>query len=171
MASNITTSQTIGPFPHEGWRWAFDSTTGAAVQGAGVVISGAVLDGDGAPISDAVLEAWAPGAEAADGDRTIPAFRRVPTGDAGEFRFELPRAGAQQGEPMLYLTLFARGVLKHQFSAVFLDDDPALAKSALLAQVPAERRDTLIARKTGDGQYRFDLRVQGERETVFFDYE
>jgi protocatechuate 3,4-dioxygenase, alpha subunit len=62
-------------------------------------------------------------------------------------------------------------VLKHQFSAVFLEDDVALAQSALLAQVPAERRDTLIAKKTGDGRYRFDVRMQGERETVFFDYE
>jgi len=171
MACNITTTQTIGPFPHEGWRWAFDSTIGSASKGATVIISGAVLDGDGAPITDAVLEAWAPGAEAADGGQAIPAFRRVPTGDNGEFRFELPRPGALQGEPLLFLTLFARGVLKHQFSAVFLEDDAALARSALLAQVPADRRDTLVAKKTDDGQYRWDLRMQGERETVYFDYE
>ena len=170
MACNITTSQTIGPFPHEGWRWAFDSTIGAASKGVTVVISGAVLDGDGTPINDAVLEAWAPTVGAADG-QAIPAFRRAPTGDNGEFRFELPRPDALRGEPLLYLTLFARGVLKHQFSAVFLEDDAGLAQSALLAQVPAERRDTLIAKKTGDGQYRFDVRMQGDRETVFFDYE
>lgn len=171
MASNITTTQTIGPFPHEGWRWGFESTIGSAAKGPTVAVSGTVLDGDGEPISDAVLEAWAPASAAADAEHAIPAFRRVPTGDAGEFRFVVPRPAALQGEPLLYLTLFARGVLKHQFSAVFLEDDAGLAQSALLAQVPAPRRDTLIAKKTGDGQYRFDVRMQGERETVFFDYE
>jgi protocatechuate 3,4-dioxygenase alpha subunit len=171
MACNITTTQTIGPFPHEGWRWGFEASTAAEVKGATVVVSGAVLDGDGAPINDAVLEAWAPATAAADAEQAIPAFRRVPSGDSGEFRFELPRPAALQGEPLLYLTVFARGLLKHQFSAVFLEDDAALARSALLAQVPAERRDTLIAKKAGDGEYRFDVRMQGERETVFFDYE
>jgi protocatechuate 3,4-dioxygenase, alpha subunit len=171
MTTHITTTQTIGPFPHEGWRWGFDSTIGSTVDGPAIVISGAVLDGDGEPISDAVLEAWAPASASADAQRAIPAFRRVPAGERGEFRFELPASVALQGEPVLYLTLFARGVLKHQFSAVFLEDDAALAQSALLAQVPAQRRDTLIAKRAGDREYRFDVRMQGERETVFFDYE
>jgi protocatechuate 3,4-dioxygenase alpha subunit len=171
MACNITTSQTIGPFPHEGWRWGFETSIGTAIKGPALVVSGAVLDGDGEPVSDAVLEAWAPATAAADAEHPIPAFRRVPTGERGEFRFELPRPGGLGGEPLLYLTLFARGLLKHQFSAVFLEDDDALGQSALLAQVPVERRATLIAKKLSDGQYRFDVRMQGDRETVFFDYE
>ena len=56
--SKLTTSQTIGPFPHEGWQWAVDAT--AAGSGAALTISGAVLDGAGKPVDDAVLEAWSP---------------------------------------------------------------------------------------------------------------
>jgi len=171
MACKITTSQTIGPFPHEGWRWAFDATIASPSKSPTLVIEGTVLDGDGEPINDAVLEAWSPAAAVDDAGHAIPAFRRVPTGDQGEFSFELPRPRSPQGEPVLYLTLFARGVLKHQFSAAFLEDDASLGQSALLAQVPAERRVTLIAKKLADGRYRWDVRMQGELETVFFDYE
>lgn len=71
---------------------------------------------------------------------------------------------------MAYVTVFARGLVKHQFSAVFLEDDPALAQSALLEQVPPNRRDTLIARKQADGSYLWNIHMQGEHETVFFDY-
>jgi protocatechuate 3,4-dioxygenase alpha subunit len=53
---------------------------------------------------------------------------------------------------------------------VFLEDDATLAESAILAQVPAERRATLVARKDGDGTYRWDIWMQTEKETVFFDY-
>jgi len=53
---------------------------------------------------------------------------------------------------------------------VFLEDDPALAQSALLEQVPPARRETLIARKQPDGSYLWNIHMQGARETVFFDY-
>ena len=169
----ITSSQTIGPFPHEGWRWAFELGAPAADAGHTVSIVGAVHDGDGAPVSDAMLEAWSPGAAALEGGLDLPGFRRVPSGDRGEFRLELPRAAlAGDGTPLAYVTLFARGLLKHQFCAVFLEDDPGLGDSALLRQVPAERRATLVAKRTGTpDEYRWDLWLQSARETVFFDYE
>jgi protocatechuate 3,4-dioxygenase alpha subunit len=86
---------------------------------------------------------------------------------------ELPRAAlAGDGTPLAYVTLFARGLLKHQFCAVFLEDDPGLGDSALLRQVPAERRATLVAKRTDTpDEYRWDLWLQSARETVFFDYE
>ena len=68
------------------------------------------------------------------------------------------------------MTLFARGMVKHQFSAVFLEDDAQRTRSAVLSQVPEARRATLVARRTAAGAYRWDIHLQGEQETVFFDY-
>jgi protocatechuate 3,4-dioxygenase alpha subunit len=66
--------------------------------------------------------------------------------------------------------VFARGLVLHQFSAVFLEDDGGLARSDILQQVPEDRRATLIARKTGPAASEWDIRMQGDNETVFFDY-
>jgi protocatechuate 3,4-dioxygenase, alpha subunit len=172
--SKITTSQTIGPFSHEAWKWASDATAPGHVQAqagaASVSISGVIYDGDGNPINDAQIEAWSPNAAAFEATLPLPGFRRVPSGADGEFSLRVPVPQASNGEPLLYVTVFARGLVLHQFSAVFLEDDPGLAQSAILEQVPAARRATLLARKTGDGQYHWDIRMQGQDETVFFDY-
>src|SRR5437773_3689149 len=82
MSKLITPTQTIGPFPHEGWRWAFESASAAGE----IIIHGQVLDGDGQPVSDAILEAWQPGANGgpAVGLRGV---YRVAGGDGGELRF------------------------------------------------------------------------------------
>jgi protocatechuate 3,4-dioxygenase alpha subunit len=157
--SQVTTSQTIGPFPHEAWRWAF---VPEAITGA-VVIEGRVFDGAGVGIDDAHVEAWLPQGDAVvDG---LPGLQRVPTGADGVFRLAVPQPAA--GAPAAYVVVFARGLTKHQFSAVFL---PGAADGELLAQVPAERRATLIARADGE-RYRWDIRLQGTGETVFFDFE
>jgi len=177
ITSNITTSQTIGPFSHEAWQWGVDACTPDRLETSAptIVITGVIHDGSGAPINDAQIEAWTPGAAAAaEASHPVPGFRRVPSGAAGEFslRVSVPQAPhvQAQGEPVMYVTVFARGLVKHQFTAVFLEDDAGLAQSAILNQVPEARRDTLIARKTGDGRYRWDIWMQSEKETVFFDY-
>lgn len=159
--NGITTSQTIGPFPHEAWRWAF------APQSASgdIVVSGRVLDGDGQPVGDAILEAHAPGLQGG----ALAHLQRVPTNDAGEFTLALPAPAP--GEPAALVTVFARGLLKHQFTAILLATDPSLDRSPLLAQVPAARRITLLAHREPSGRYRWDLQLQGEQETVFFDFE
>ncbi|WP_296951318.1 protocatechuate 3,4-dioxygenase [uncultured Massilia sp.] len=171
--SKITTSQTIGPFSHEAWRWAAEACMPGNLKTSGptVLITGVILDGDGRPIDDAQIEAWTPDGEGAEAEQLIPGFRRIPSGADGEFslRIAAPQAGAR-GEPLAYVTVFARGLVKHQFTAVFLEDDAGLAQSAILAQVPEARRATLLARKADDGHYRWDIRMQGEQETVFFDY-
>ena len=168
----ITTSQTIGPFSHEAWRWGVDATAKVDSDVPTIIVSGVIRDGDGKAIDDAVIEAWLPDATSAEKRHAMPGFRRVPSDDAGGYRFEvsLPTP-ATQGKPVMYVTVFARGLVKHQFCAVFLADDAGLAKSEILNQVPAARRATLIAEKTADGQYRWDIAMQGEKETVFFDYE
>jgi protocatechuate 3,4-dioxygenase alpha subunit len=171
--SNITTSQTIGPFSHEAWQWAADACTPANLQTSGptVLLSGVIYDGDGNPINDAQIEAWTPDAAAREAGHMIPGFRRVPSGADGEFSMRIAAPGdAAPGEPLAYVTVFARGLVKHQFTAVFLEDAAGLARSAILNQVPEARRATLLARKTGDGQYRWDIRMQGDQETAFFDY-
>ncbi|MFC5458206.1 protocatechuate 3,4-dioxygenase [Massilia niabensis] len=171
--SKITTSQTVGPFSHEAWQWAVDSCTPDSVKATGptILVSGSIFDGDGNPINDAQIEAWTPQAAAAESEQIIPGFRRVPSGEGGGFSMRISLSPTSTGgEPVMYVTVFARGLVKHQFTAVFLEDDAGLAQSAILAQVPEARRSTLLARKTGDGQYRWDIRMQGEQETAFFDY-
>ena len=166
MSTPITTSQTIGPFPHEAWRWAFDPRSTATA--APLVIFGVVRDGDGTPVPDAIVEAWTPGADPGPVDG-LPGLIRVPSSEQGEFRLALPRRPAP-GEPAAYVTVFGRGIVKHQFTAVFLPDDPGLATASLLMQVPAERRATLVATPEGDG-YRWNVHLQGAHETVFLDFE
>jgi protocatechuate 3,4-dioxygenase alpha subunit len=170
--SKITTSQTIGPFSHEAWQWAVDCCAPARLNTSAptVTISGVVFDGDGAPVNDAQLEAWLPEADACEAGQPLPGFRRLPSGEQGEFTLVLSTPPRPAGEPVAYITVFARGLTRHQFCAVFLDDDPALPQSAILEQVPAARRATLIARRTAEGEYRWDIHLQGEHETVFFDY-
>jgi len=171
--SKITTSQTVGPFSHEAWQWAADACTPANLKTSGptVLVSGIIYDGDGNPINDAQIEAWTPDAATLEAEHMIPGFRRVPSGADGEFSMRIAAPeDAAPGEPLAYITVFARGLVKHQFTAVFLEDAAGLSGSAILNQVPEARRATLLARKTGDGQYHWDIRMQGEQETAFFDY-
>ena len=160
---NTTPAQTIGPFPHAAWQWAIEASVSGPLR-----IEGRLLDGAGQGIDDGWVEAVVPGA----------GLVRCATGAQGEFTLALPvhsvpgePAGhTAAGEPAAWITVFARGLLKHQFSAVFLADAPGLATAKLLAQVPAERRATLIASRDGAG-YRWDIHLQGEHETVFLDFE
>ena len=170
VPGGITASQTIGPFPHEGMRWAFEASM-QDPPGA-IAIRGQVLDGDGNPVNDAVIEAWTPAVANREQARALPAFRRVASGEQGEFRLALtPPEGGTRGAPLAYVCVFARGLLCHVFTAVHLPDDPALADAPLLAQVPEDRRDTLVAQRGSDGAYRWDVHLQGPRETVFLDFE
>ncbi|HWZ48525.1 MAG TPA: protocatechuate 3,4-dioxygenase [Herbaspirillum sp.] len=173
ITAGITTSQTIGPFSHEAWHWAVDATAKVDSDAPTITISGVIRDGDSRAIDDAVIEAWLPEAAAAEKRHAIPGFRRVPSNEAGAYRFEVSMPApvtAMQGKPVMFVTVFARGLLKHQFCAVFLADDPGLAASEILSQVPAARRATLIAEKLGEREYRWDIWMQTEKETVFFDY-
>ena len=168
-AKPITTSQTIGPFSHEAWQWAADLSD--AVRPADfITINGTIYDGDGLPINDAQIEAWQPAATDAEASQPVAGFRRVPSGDQGEFTLRLSASPQPPGQPFAYITVFARGLVKHQFTAVFLEDDAGLAESAILEQIPAARRPTLLAAKTADGQYSWNIHMQGARETAFFDY-
>ena len=134
MKCLVMPSQTIGPFPHEAWRWAVDA--GPAASAATIEISGRVTDGAGQPVNDAWLEFWAPEAARLEAhqDKPWPGFRRAPTDAAGGYRITFPAPSS--AEPAIYVTIFSRGILTHLYTAVFVEDAPGLQKSELLQQIP-----------------------------------
>ena len=167
-----TPSQTVGPFfgfalPYAGGPDLADPEAPGAVR-----VEGQVVDGDGVPVPDALVEVWHAGPDGgyADGAR----FGRCATDAEGHFHFltvkpgSVPSNGRAQA-PHLWLTVFARGLLRHVVTRVYFpDEEAANAADPVLAAVDAERRPTLIAERDG-AVLRFDVRLQGERETVFFD--
>jgi protocatechuate 3,4-dioxygenase alpha subunit len=164
MPSALTPSQTIGPFFHEGMRWA--TTSAAALPAGSVVVAGRVLDRDAAPVSDAVLEVWQPGVEAGG---PLQGLQRVVTDDTGRFAFLMPAPGS--GQVHAHVSVFARGLLRGLFTRVYLRRDGDASALALPAAVPAERRATLVARPgaADAGPWEWDVRLSGTGETVFFD--
>jgi protocatechuate 3,4-dioxygenase alpha subunit len=189
-----TPSQTVGPYFAYGlcpeqYNFDFKSLFTAAVadyEAAGEHISvvGQVFDGDGKVIGDAMLEI-----SQVDSQGKYPAsreeiassgfrgFARVGTGTDPQKRFIVEtvkpgRASANEA-PHLNVILTMRGMLLHTFTRIYFDDEAAANESdPVLAAVPAERRTTLIARRvpgTSKTVYRFDIHMQGEQETVFFD--
>lgn len=180
-----TSSQTVGPFFHDGLMradTALPVLTTPETPGDHIRIIGRVLDGNGQPVPDALIEIWQ-----ADGDgvynhpadqrpRRDPAFigyGRNATNDDGSYWFATIKPGAvpfdatRQQAPHICVTIFARGLLNHLFTRLYFADDPALADDPLLQCVPAERRATLLAHPEGT-TYRFDIILQGADETVFF---
>ena len=149
-----TPSQTVGPFFGFALPFPEDSTADAG----GLRIEGQVLDGEGAPVPDAILELW-------EGDQ----FARCRTDAEGAFNFQARRPAGRDGQaPHFELMVFARGLLRQLATRVYLPDEEAANRSdPALAEVPAERRATLVARGQGEVLL-FDVHLQGERETVFF---
>jgi protocatechuate 3,4-dioxygenase alpha subunit len=139
-----TPSQTVGPFLTIGLDWGDE---GAVADPGGVRITGTVYDGAGAPVTDAVVETWS-----ADS----PAFARCVTDDDGDWHVVMPATA------YLAVHVFARGLLRHLTTRICFDE------AAIPPAVPADRRETLLARHADDG-YRFDIQLQGPGETVFFD--
>ncbi|MBC9724312.1 protocatechuate 3,4-dioxygenase subunit alpha [Streptomyces sp. TRM68367] len=187
-----TPSHTVGPF----YGYALPFRGGEDIAPLGhpdtVTVHGYVSDGEGNPLPDALLELWGPDPDGnvptADGSmRRDPAsgdflgrngveftgFGRVQTDTNGHWYARTLQPGARgRSAPYLSLCVFARGLLVHLYTRIYLPGDAtALAADPLLAQVPQERRDTLIAVEEGDGTYRFDIRLQGEGETVFLEFQ
>jgi protocatechuate 3,4-dioxygenase alpha subunit len=156
----LTPSQTIGPFFAEAFKWAIENS---AFQG-GVRVSGRVLDRDGNGVSDAVLEIWQPGWAA---QQPLGGFQRVATDDEGRFAFAMPNP--QKGPAHANVTVFARGLLNGLFTRVYLHPADDTAAVDLPPDVPPARRATLVGKRTGPDAYAWDVRLQGEGETVFFE--
>jgi protocatechuate 3,4-dioxygenase, alpha subunit len=152
--SNVTTSQTIGPFFHEALKWANHAGTGE------IELRGCVLDGDGNPITDALIEAWLDGVNGAEGFGLL----RQPSDQDGRFVFRLPKQNVNA--PLAHICIFARGCLNHHFTAVFANE----MEHPLLSATSESRRQTLVAKSIDATTFEWTIRMQGEYETVFFDY-
>jgi protocatechuate 3,4-dioxygenase alpha subunit len=152
-------------------------------SGDRIKIVGVIRDGDNAPIPDAMLEIWqadSQGRYAHPRDKSMPnaafkGFGRSACNRDGEFGFDTIKPGAVPGNdgkpqaPHIVVCIFSRGMLRQVYTRMYFEDEKANATDAILNLVPADRRHTLIAKKEKDGVYRFDIRVQGGDETVFFD--
>lgn len=160
MSPSPTPSQTVGPYFALGLCDRPTSELVAPDAPGAIRLAGRVLDGEGRPVSDALVELWHPEV----------GFGRSGTDDEGRFAFVLAKAPRAAEAPHFEAMVFARGLLKHVLTRVYFPDEvEANAADPVLAGLDGERRATLVAEPTGDdGELRFDVRLQGERETVFF---
>jgi protocatechuate 3,4-dioxygenase, alpha subunit len=190
----ITPSQTVGPYFKYGltpngeyaWNDAFTSNLLTPdVSGERIRVEGKVYDGDGAVIPDCMLEIWRADAQGRFSDpqdsRALPnssfkGFGRCGTDTSGGYAFDtikpgvLPDPDGKKQAPHILLAVYARGMLLHLYTRIYFDDEAGNAGDPVLALVPADRRATLIARhKAGVGVYTFDVHLQGDSETVFFE--
>ena len=186
MHLTATASQTVGPFFRIGLEplYSTDLAPSSAVDDK-IAIHGCVIDGDGKPVSDAILEIWQANAlgkyahpdDAQDKPLTpgFKGFGRVPTDENGLFRFTTIKPGSVAGPrgmpqaPHLLVAVFMRGLLIHLVTRVYFPEDGANATDPVLNLVPAMRRPTLIAKQSADG-LEWNVILQGDNETVFFDY-
>jgi protocatechuate 3,4-dioxygenase alpha subunit len=189
-----TPSQTVGPYLHIGLTQGaygaheiFSATLAdPGLPGTHVRIEGRVFDGEGNVVPDAVIEIWqadAAGryAHPADGrllaSNSFRGFGRCPTDKDGGFAFDTVKPGSVPGPgnntqaPHINVGVFSRGLLKRLFTRIYFSGDPANAADPILALVPADRRDTLLAKPDAakPGLFRLDIHLQGANETVFFD--
>jgi len=156
-------------------------------SGEKIHIQGRITDGDGQPINDAMIEIWQadsqgryahPRDNRALTNTQFKGFGRSATDKNGVYGFDTVKPGSvpgpngKQQAPHIVVCIFSRGMLRQIYTRLYFSDENANDIDPILALVPAERRGTLIAHKeTRGGQtaYRFDIRVQGKDETVFFD--
>ena len=154
-----TPSQTVGPFFTIGLCRPHEREAATPGEPSAVRLVGAVLDGDGQPIDDAVVEVW----DGAGG------WGRAGTDAEGRYELTIAKPAARDGQaPHLEAYVFARGLLRHQRTRIYFPDEhEANAADPVLSSLDEGERATLVAQDEG-GALRFEIRMQGERETVFF---
>lgn len=164
MSGPLTPSQTVGPFFGVGLPFEKGEQIAPPGSAGAIRIEGQVLDGNGHPVPDALLEIWQIGS----------GFGRSRTDSEGAFAFTTIKPGISRAPdgraqaPHLNVTVFARGLLRHLVTRMYFPDETqANATDPVLNLVEPPRRQTLIANSCG-GVLHFDIRLQGERETVFF---
>jgi protocatechuate 3,4-dioxygenase, alpha subunit len=186
----VTPSQTTGPFLAIGLPWPDGPYVVAEGTPGAITISGTVLDGAGDPVTDALIETWQadPDGRFAHpddprGEHSWPAgfrgFGRSATDPAGRYRIvtlrpgRLPSPDGGWEAPHLDVSVFARGLLNRVVTRIYFPDEQAANAADPVLETIADpgRWATLIAAAEGGrpGEFRFDIRLQGARETVFFD--
>jgi protocatechuate 3,4-dioxygenase, alpha subunit len=186
--SQLTPFSTVGPFfkllvrdRPEGT----DCLISEATRGERITISGRLIAGDGTGIDDGLVEIWQADAHgrhhhledpnSGDADPAFSGFGRAATGTGGAFSFRTIRPGlvpGPNGEPQaphILVSVMARGVMSRCWTRMYFEGEPLNETDPVLQLVPAERRDTLIARRRDDGEYAFNIVLQGDNETVFFE--
>jgi protocatechuate 3,4-dioxygenase alpha subunit len=191
-------SQTAGPYVHIGCTPNFAEITGVYAEDLGVsmvndktkgeriTITGRVIDGADTPLRDALVEIWqadaaglynSPAEMRGSADPNFTGWGRCPTDmTSGEFRFETVKPGRvpfRDGRlmaPHITFWIVARGInLGLQTRMYFADEEAANAEDPVLTRIEHQVRvPTLLAKKDGNG-YVFDIHLQGEKETIFFD--
>jgi protocatechuate 3,4-dioxygenase alpha subunit len=181
--------QTVGPFFSIGLesRYVTD-VAGPNAAGQRVVISGHIFDGDEAPIQDALLEIWQANAhgkythpEDTQDKPVDPEFLghgRVPTGADGRFEFTTIKPGTANSpngvsqSPHLSVSLMMRGLLRRLTTRIYFSDELLNASDRVLRLVEPARRKTLILVPDAQrsGRFLWDIHMQGDSETVFFDF-
>jgi protocatechuate 3,4-dioxygenase alpha subunit len=179
----LTPSQTVGPFFH--YALPYDAGPRLVPEDApdAIRLSGAVLDGEGRPVPDALVEIWQAGPDGKfcahpglyDEPTAFRGFGRCGTDADGGYHFRtlkpagVPTVDGTPQAPHIAMSVFARGMLRRLVTRVYFDDEaPANAADPLLTGLDPARAATLVACGVDDG-YRFDVRMQGEQETVFLD--
>ena len=160
-----TPSQTVGPYYAIGLCRRAENELVSPDDAAAISLCGRLLDGDGDPIDDGMIEVWQPVERRWGRCGTHGYEGRA----AGEFSFVVSKPAAAAGEaPHLEIYVFARGLLKHQWTRLYFPDEAAAnATDPVLAGLAEADRGLLVAAPEGSG-LRFDIRMQGARETVFF---
>lgn len=170
-----TPSQTVGPYfaygltpeqYHYDFRsWVDNRMVDPNHNPDAITIMGKVLDGESVPVPDAMIEIW-------QDNGAKPLVGRFGTGTDPEnrFIFHTIKPPAQEGQaPFATIIVFMRGQLIHSFTRLYFSDETELnAQDPVLQSMPQDRRNTLIARKKGN-VYQFDIYMQGEQETIFFE--
>lgn len=177
-----TPSQTVGPFfgfalPYPGGPELVPASRSDAIR-----LHGTVTDGAGDPVPDSVVEIWqadqtgavltAEGNLLRDG-HSFTGFGRDATRNDGHYSFATVKPGPVNGAaPYVLVTVFARGLSHHLFTRAYFPEDTDLHRTdTLLSAVDPARRSTLISLADAPASYRFDIRLQGEQETVFLDFD
>ena len=185
-----TPSQTVGPFFHSGLLVGGENVlVDEQTLGQRIGLAGTIYDGASQPVPDALIEIWQADAQGyfnhpadahqAQADRHFRGFGRSGTDAHGQYFFQTVRPGPVAGRegarqaPHVSVRVFARGMLIHAVTRLYFPDEEANAADAVLSAIddPA-RRQTLIAKRDPAASartYRFDIHLQGERETVFFE--
>jgi protocatechuate 3,4-dioxygenase alpha subunit len=182
-----TGNQTVGPYLHIGLNWLVTrDIAGRGIKGERVTIQGRLIDGDGKGVNDGLIEIWQANAAGKYAHPEDPqkkplekgwrGFGRIPTDAKGGFRFRTVKPGRVPGPdgalqaPHLVVSVFMRGMLKHLATRIYFPDEAEVnEQDPILALVPSERRATLIPEANGK-VLEWNILLQGDNETVFFDY-
>ena len=190
---NETPSQTAGPYVHIGLMPTYAGNPGyydaeigtspitEGVQGEVIEITGSVIDGTGWALRDALIESWQADARGrfageAGADPAVSGLCRF-AADAvsGEFTLRtvkpgpVPARGGRMQAPHISLWIVARGINIGLQTRIYFEDEDNAADPLLARIEQRPRVETLIAKRTAPGKYRFDIRLQGAGETVFLD--